>query len=66
MDDLRSERVSQALDRAVETGDLAPFLELLRRSSGLPGPRPNLDLVPGHRHRIADDLPRYLGSHLSA
>jgi hypothetical protein len=45
MDDLRSERVSQALDRAVATGDGAPFFELLRRGSGLPGPRPNLDLA---------------------
>src|SRR5579862_342359 len=53
MDDLRSERVSQALDRALETGDTAPFFELLRRGSGLPGPRPNLDLARAVGHALA-------------
>ena len=53
MDDLRSERVSQALDRAVATGEAAPFFEQLRRGSGLPGPRPNLDLARAVGHALA-------------
>jgi hypothetical protein len=53
MDDLRNERVSQALDRAVATGEAAPFFELLRRGSGLPGPRPNLDLARAVGYALA-------------
>jgi hypothetical protein len=69
MDELRSERLSAALDHAVTTGDAAGFVELLRRNSGLPGPRPNLELAravgqalarrkKGHADRLVVELAR--------
>jgi hypothetical protein len=51
--DIRSERLSAALDRALSAGDAAGFFELLRRGSGLPGPRPNLDLARAVGHALA-------------
>lgn len=45
MDDIRSERLGAALNRAVAGGDTAELFNLLQRGSGLPGPRPNLDLA---------------------
>src|SRR4051812_49422230 len=42
---LKSARLEAALDRAVHTGEGAELFDLLARSSGLPGPRPNLDLA---------------------
>ncbi len=38
-------RHTAALDRALATGDTADLFEQLSRGSGLPGPRPNLDLA---------------------
>ena len=45
MDVIRSEKLSAALERALDTGETADFFDQLRRSSNLPGPRPNLDLA---------------------
>lgn len=45
MTDIRSDRLAAALDRAIESADTAELVELLHRSSGLPGTRPNLDLA---------------------
>lgn len=45
MEPIRSERLTAALERAVATGDVAEFFDQLDRGSGLPGPRPNLDLA---------------------
>src|SRR5580692_616375 len=66
MNEIRSDRLTAALDRAVSGGDTADLLELLRRGSGLPGPRPNLDLaravgqaLAGHQgraDRLVDEL----------
>jgi hypothetical protein len=42
---IRSERLEAALERAALKGDHAELFELMSRSSGLPGPRPNLDLA---------------------
>jgi len=42
---IRNDRLAAALDRAVDHGEAAGLVELLRRSSGLPGPRPNLELA---------------------
>jgi hypothetical protein len=68
MSALRSDRLAAALDRAVLAGEPAELHELLRRSSGLPGPRPNLELAGAvgqalARHearadRLVDDLGR--------
>jgi hypothetical protein len=53
MDDIRSERLGAALDRAVAGGDLAELFDLLQRGSGLPGIRPNLDLARAVGHALA-------------
>jgi hypothetical protein len=53
MDELRSERILGALDGALATGDVGPFFEQLRRSSGLPGPRPNFDLARAVGHALS-------------
>lgn len=45
MTTIRNDRLSAALDRAVDQNDTAELVELLRRGSGLPGPRPNLELA---------------------
>jgi hypothetical protein len=42
---IRNDKLAAALERAVDGNDTAELLELLRRSSGLPGPRPNLELA---------------------
>lgn len=42
---IRSERLEAALERAALHADYAELFELMSRSSGLPGPRPNLDLA---------------------
>jgi hypothetical protein len=42
---LRSARLEAALGRAVAEGDAVELFDLLERSSGLPGPRPNLDFA---------------------
>jgi hypothetical protein len=53
MSTIRSDRLAAALDRAVLAGDAAELLELLRRGSGLPGPRSNLDLARAVGHALA-------------
>ena len=45
MTEIRSDRLAAALDRALAGGDLADLFDLLRRGSGLPGPRPNFELA---------------------
>jgi hypothetical protein len=42
--EVRSERIVAAIDRAL-AGDEGDLFELLRRGSGLPGPRPNYELA---------------------
>jgi hypothetical protein len=42
---LKSARIEAALDRAVSGGGVGDLFEQLDRSSGLPGPRPNLELA---------------------
>jgi hypothetical protein len=42
---LRSERIQAALDSTLAGGDQRDLLELIERSSGYPGPRPNVDLA---------------------
>lgn len=42
---IRNDRLAAALDRAVDEGPTADLFDLLQRSSGLPGPRPNLELA---------------------
>jgi hypothetical protein len=42
---IRNDRLAAALDRAVDHGDTVELVELLHRSSNLPGPRPNLELA---------------------
>lgn len=44
MEGIRSARIEAALSRAVAAGETAELFDLLGRSSGLPGPRPNVDL----------------------
>jgi hypothetical protein len=44
-DPIRNDRLVAALDRAVDQGDSNELVELLHRSSGLPGVRPNLELA---------------------
>jgi hypothetical protein len=53
MEAIRSEKLAAALDRAVATGETADLFDLLGRGSGLPGPRPNLDLARAVGHAIA-------------
>jgi hypothetical protein len=53
MADIRDERLAAALERAVSAGDTAGFFELLRRASGLPGARPNLELARAVGHALA-------------
>lgn len=62
MEPLKSARFEAALARAIDTGDTAELYDLFERTSGLPGPRPNLDLaralglaIAGHEGR-ADRL----------
>jgi len=45
MDDIRSERLGAALDKALAGGDLADLFDVLERGSGLPGPRANYELA---------------------
>ena len=42
---LRNERIEAALTRAIAEGDTRDLFDQLNRNSGLPGPRPNLDLA---------------------
>jgi hypothetical protein len=42
---LRNARIEAALSRAVVEGDTRDLFDQLSRNSGLPGPRPNLDLA---------------------
>lgn len=42
---LRSERLEAALARALEGEDVEVFLDQIDRVSGLPGPRPNVDVL---------------------
>ncbi len=44
MEGIRSARIEAALTRAVDNGDVVDLFDLLGRSSGLPGPRPNVEL----------------------
>jgi hypothetical protein len=44
MDGIRSSRIEAALARAVAEGEVSELFDLLGRASGLPGPRPNLEL----------------------
>ena len=53
MDDIRSERLAAAIERAVASGDPAQLIDLLQRGSGLPGPRPNLDMARAVGHALA-------------
>jgi hypothetical protein len=53
MTEIRNERLAAALDRAVTAGDDTDLQELLRRGSGLPGPRPNFDLARAVGEAIA-------------
>jgi hypothetical protein len=50
---LKSERLGEALDKAVGRGETAPLFDLLARSSGLPSPRPNFDLARAMGQAIA-------------
>ena len=42
---LRNARIVAALDRAITEGDTRDLFDQLSRNSGLPGPRPNIDLA---------------------
>ena len=42
---LRNARIVAALDRAIAGGDTRDLFDQLSRNSGLPGPRPNIDLA---------------------
>jgi hypothetical protein len=42
---IRNPRIEGALARAIERGDTVELFDLLTRMSGVPGPRPNLDLA---------------------
>lgn len=42
---LESPRIEKALARAIDEGSTSDLFDQLTRSSGLPGPRPNLDLA---------------------
>ncbi len=44
-DTLRSERIQAALEIALDGGDRRDLFDLLERSSGYPGPRPNVELA---------------------
>jgi hypothetical protein len=50
---IRNDRLASALDRALATGDTAALLDQLDRGSGLPGPRPNLELARAVGEAIA-------------
>jgi len=45
MDVIRSEKLSAALEKALDTGDNTDFFDQLRRGSNLPGPQANYDLA---------------------
>jgi hypothetical protein len=50
---LRSARLEAALAHAIERRDVRELADELERSSGLPGPRPNLDLARAVAERLA-------------
>jgi hypothetical protein len=45
MDLIRSEKLSAALEKALDTGETAELFDQLRRGSNLPGPQANYDLA---------------------
>jgi len=51
--ELESDRISQALDQALATGDTRQLFDRVERASGLPGKRPNLPLLRALGARIA-------------
>ena len=53
MIELESDRISEALERALETGDTRTIFDRLQRASGLPGKRPNLPVLGGVGARLA-------------
>jgi hypothetical protein len=50
---LKSDRLEQTLQAALEGGKYEPFLDALERASGLPGPRPKLELIAAMGDRLA-------------
>ena len=53
MIELESDRISEALVQALETGDTKKLFDRIERSSGLPGKRPNLPLLRAVAGRLA-------------
>jgi len=53
LDEIRSPRIVAAIARAFEQGETTDLLGELARASGLPGPRPNLDLARSMATRLA-------------
>jgi len=51
--ELESDRISEALVLALETGDTKRFFDRVERSSGLPGKRPNLPLLRAVAGRLS-------------
>src|SRR5271157_5901737 len=51
---IRNERIEAALGRALSGGDARELIELLGRFSGLPGPRPNMDLARAVGQALAE------------
>lgn len=50
---LKSERIEAALVAALEEGRVEPFFDAVERSSGMPGPRPHLELLRALGARLA-------------
>jgi hypothetical protein len=53
MTEIESDRISEALERALETGDTRTFFDRVERASGLPGKRPNLPVLRAVGARLA-------------
>ena len=53
MEPIRNERLGAALDQALASNELGPLIDQLGRNSGLPGPRPNMEVAKAVGHAIA-------------
>jgi hypothetical protein len=58
---LKSQRIQAALELALDGGPTRDLFDLLERSSGHPGPRPNVDLAKAIGKRLASEAKRGLG-----
>lgn len=55
MERLRSDRIEEAFNLALETAEFERLLDLFDRESGLPGPRPRTDVLKAFGARVASE-----------